>query len=70
MQADKVLYDAVMANDVAAVRKCLASGTHAAHRNSIAKFPRCVQRRDDPRDCDKNGRFLEGSGNDARCYAT
>ena len=28
MQADKVLYDAVMANDVAAVRKRLASGTH------------------------------------------
>ena len=28
MKADKLLYDAVMANDVAAVRKCLASGTH------------------------------------------
>ena len=28
MQADKLLYDAVVANDVAAVRKCLASGTH------------------------------------------
>ena len=28
MQAGKVLYDAVMANDVAAVRKCLGSGTH------------------------------------------
>ena len=28
MQADKVLYDAVEANDVAAVRECLALGTH------------------------------------------
>ena len=28
MQADELLYNAVMANDVAAVRKCLASGTH------------------------------------------
>ena len=45
MQAHKLLYDAVMANNVAAVRKCLASGKKYKKKKKYKNTNRRKKRR-------------------------